>query len=174
LKLTGFTREEVIGSLATDLNVFAIPEDRLELRRRIAEEGICRDLEVTLRMKSGKLRYGLAGATVIDINGRPCILGVFFDITRRKELEKEILRLDRFNLIGQMSAGIGHEIRNPMTSVRGFLQLIEGKYECQDYKEYFKLMIDELDRANSIITEFLSLAGNKKYDANAQKHKTLI
>jgi signal transduction histidine kinase len=83
------------------------------------------------------------------------------DITQRKEFEKEMSRLSGLNLIGEMAAGIGHEIRNPMTTVRGFLQILGGKEECTNYKEYFDLMIDELDRANSIITEFLKLARNK-------------
>lgn len=83
------------------------------------------------------------------------------DITQRKEIEKEMARLDRLNLIGEMAAGIGHEIRNPMTAVRGFLQILGTKEECVKYKDYFDLMIEELDRANSIITEFLKLARNK-------------
>ncbi len=83
------------------------------------------------------------------------------DITQRKEMEKEIARLDRLNLIGEMAAGIGHEVRNPMTSVRGFLQLLENQELDPKKLEYYDIMIDELDRANSIITEFLSLAKDR-------------
>lgn len=92
-------------------------------------------------------------------------LSVYYhDISERRLFEKEMARLDRLNLVGQMAAGIGHEIRNPLTTVRGFLQLLGDKEEFQQYKDYFKLMIEELDRANSIITEFLSLAKNKTVD----------
>lgn len=83
------------------------------------------------------------------------------DVTNFKNLEKEISRLDRLNLVGQMAAGIGHEIRNPMTTVRGFLQMLMEKEDCIKYKDYYTVMIDELDRANSIITEYLSLAKSK-------------
>ena len=86
------------------------------------------------------------------------------DISERKMFEKEMARLDRLNLVGQMAAGIGHEVRNPMTTVRGFLQLLGVKGEFEQFKGYFELMIEELDRANSIITEFLSLAKNKAVD----------
>ncbi|MHB8125709.1 MAG: MEDS domain-containing protein [Desulfitobacteriaceae bacterium] len=68
-----------------------------------------------------------------------------------------ISRYDRINLVGKMAASIAHEIRNPMTSVKGFLQLLQGKNDLQPYKDYFSLMIDELDRANGIISEYLSL-----------------
>ncbi|ATW23917.1 ATP-binding protein [Candidatus Formimonas warabiya] len=89
-------------------------------------------------------------------------LTVYFkDISERKRLEWEISRLDRLNSVGEMAACIGHEIRNPMTTVRGFLQILGEKEECLKYRESFTLMIEELDRCNSIITEFLSFAGKK-------------
>ncbi len=81
------------------------------------------------------------------------------DITAKKQMEAEIARLDRLNMIGEMAASIGHEIRNPMTSVRGFLQMFTEKY--REDEEFLNLMIEELDGANAIITEFLSLAKNK-------------
>lgn len=88
----------------------------------------------------------------------------FKDITEQKKIQEEMARLDRLNLIGEMAAGIGHEVRNPMTTVKGFLQLLQEKEECSNYREYFDLMASELDRANSIITEFLSLAKNKSVE----------
>ncbi|MFZ5645673.1 MAG: PAS domain S-box protein [Bacillota bacterium] len=86
------------------------------------------------------------------------------DITAKIRVEQEMARLERLSLIGEMAAGIGHEVRNPMTTVRGFLQLLGSKKECALYREFYELMIEELDRANSIITEFLSLAKNKPVD----------
>lgn len=69
--------------------------------------------------------------------------------------------LERMNVIGEMAASIGHEVRNPMTTVRGFLQHLGQKKDLSKYASYFELMIEELDRANSIISEFLSLAKDK-------------
>ena len=83
------------------------------------------------------------------------------DITAKKQMDKELTRMDQLGLVGRMAASIGHEIRNPMTSVRGFLQLLSEKPDCRAYLDYFELMISELDRANEIITHFLSLASNK-------------
>jgi len=85
------------------------------------------------------------------------------NITERKRLEMEITRLDRLNSVGEMAASIGHEIRNPMTTVRGFLQLLGDKEECQKFKETFVLMMEELDRCNSMITEFLTFAGKREH-----------
>lgn len=76
-------------------------------------------------------------------------------------MEVEIARLDRLDLVGEMAASIGHEIRNPMTTVRGYLQIMRENKDYIQAKEHFDLMIEELDSANAIITDFLSLAQNK-------------
>lgn len=92
------------------------------------------------------------------------ILSIALDITKQEELEAELFRLECLNAVGEMAASIGHEVRNPMTTVRGYLQYYSSKDHFADYHEAFRIMIDELDRANSIITEFLMLAKNKKVD----------
>ena len=82
------------------------------------------------------------------------------EISDRQRAEIEMARLDRLNLIGEMAASISHEVRNPMTTVKGFLQLLMHKQEPRE-KELFDLMIEELDRANSILSEFLSISRTK-------------
>ncbi|MGE7941183.1 GAF domain-containing sensor histidine kinase [Lysinibacillus xylanilyticus] len=94
-------------------------------------------------------------------NGICCI---FKNITEKKQYAKELKRLSNIDLIGQMAAGISHEIRNPMTTVRGLLQLLKEENTYEKHNMYFNLMIEELDRANSIITEFLSTGNTRKSD----------
>ncbi|MBZ5201951.1 GAF domain-containing protein [Planomicrobium chinense] len=89
---------------------------------------------------------------------------LFKDVAEKKKYEKELRRLSKLDLIGQMAAGISHEIRNPMTTVRGFLQLLKQENELNQHFGYFDLMIEELDRANSIITEFLSMGNTRTSD----------
>lgn len=102
------------------------------------------------------------------------ILVMLNDITERKQMEKEMARLERLNIVGEMAAGISHEIRNPMTTVRGFLQVLGGKEQFNEYEQYFNLMVDELDKANSIITEYLSLARDKPINLITQNLNTII
>ena len=68
------------------------------------------------------------------------------DVTVQKAIEAEMARLDRLNIIGEMAASIGHEVRNPMTTVRGYLQRFAMKASFAEYHEVFNLMIEELDR----------------------------
>ncbi|MDR3589975.1 MAG: ATP-binding protein [Negativicutes bacterium] len=92
----------------------------------------------------------------------------------QKRVTAEMTRLDRLNLVGEIAASIGHEIRNPLTTVRGYLQLYGRKNEYSHHTKQFTLMIEELDRANSIITEFLSLAKNKTAKLTLTNLNTVI
>ncbi|CDX04672.1 nitrogen specific signal transduction histidine kinase NtrB [Desulfitobacterium sp. LBE] len=100
---------------------------------------------------------------------------VFFrDITEQRQQQHEMARLERLNLVGQMAAGISHEIRNPLTTVKGFLQLRGIKVTDPDEKEYNDLMISEIDRANTIISEFLSLAKDNMGSTQEQDINQII
>ncbi|MTI79693.1 MAG: response regulator [Firmicutes bacterium] len=96
------------------------------------------------------------------------------DISDKKQFENQMARLDRLNIVGEMAAGISHEVRNPITTVRGFLQMMGGKKEYQKDKNYFNLMIEELDRANSIITEFLSIGKNNPTEMKVQNLNEIV
>jgi len=162
LKATGYTREEAIGMKATELNCFWVSEeDRRKKLAPLFRGKSIHNLEIQYVTKSGQERTGLYSAELIEYDGESCILSSINDITELKKMESSLSRLERLNLVGEMAAAIGHEIRNPMTSVRGFLQILSVKPELIRYKDFFNVMLDELDRANSIITEFLSLAKNK-------------
>jgi two-component system sensor histidine kinase AtoS len=103
--------------------------------------------------------YSVNTAPLYGENGRISgAVSVFQDITEKKKMEDELLQMEKFSLVAELAAGTAHEIRNPMTTMRGFLQLLtkEFKSDSKGY-EYCTLMIEEIDRANSIIKEFLLL-----------------
>ncbi|GLY10193.1 PAS domain S-box protein [Bacillus badius] len=158
LNHTGYTYEEVVNQTAPVLKLAG--SDHLE-------EECVRNAEIQYETKSGVIRHGLLSTEILDIQGEKCILSAITDITERVRLESEVARLDRLYLVGEMAAGIAHEIRNPMTTVRGFLELSKSDPEHLMIK-YVDLMLGELDRANSIITEFLNLAKNKVSDKKRQ------
>lgn len=96
------------------------------------------------------------------------------EVERRERIELEVAKLERLNVIGQLAAGLAHEVRNPMSTIRGFLQLLQNNTELLSYKSYFDLMIEELDRTSSIITDFLSLAKNKPLKLKRLSLNTLL
>jgi two-component sensor histidine kinase len=82
-------------------------------------------------------------------------------------INDNIIKFERFNLIDKMASAVVHEIRNPMTSIKGFLQLLQEKKTYEKDRAYFNLMIEEIERVNSIISEFLSL--DKKANSKFKK-----
>jgi PAS domain S-box-containing protein len=122
-------------------------------------------VEVQYTQLDGKQLTLLVNASRFDDedNLTGCVV-MLTDITHKRLLADELARLDRLNIVGEMAAGIGHEVRNPLTTVRGYLQMFQLRSKYRDDHEQLKIMIEELDRANSIITEFLSLAKNKSVD----------
>jgi two-component system, sporulation sensor kinase B len=80
------------------------------------------------------------------------------DIFERTKLQQELQRAEKMNAIGQLAASVAHEIRNPMTVVKGFLQIFLAKDMSEEEHMFLKLMIEELNRAETIINDYLSLA----------------
>ncbi|MHC0038654.1 ATP-binding protein [Pseudoneobacillus sp. C159] len=79
------------------------------------------------------------------------------DITEKIEMENRLKKSDTLNVVGELAAGIAHEIRNPMTALKGFIQLLQGEFN-EDRSLYFQVILSELNRIDSIINEFLILA----------------
>lgn len=152
------TRQDMIGKdladlmKASDIQLKDSPVYRvLHGEERVAE---------IMRMR-GRTFYVVA-CNVLEIPSRQ-VEGILFvgqDITELQRLKDEVDRMDRLSLVGQMAASITHEIRNPMAVIRGFMQLLNERSE-PGQQSYFRIVIEELDRANAIINDFLSLAQNR-------------
>jgi PAS domain S-box-containing protein len=155
VNIIGYSYDELVNK-SIDLQHFIDESDGsyIDLNQTI------RNRKISYKTKNGDIRAGLLSTEMLDIHPEPCTLIVLNDITERVHLEREMYRLDRLNLIGEMAAGIAHEIRNPMTTVHGFLQVTRNDRDNLPV-EIVDLMLEELNRANSIITEFLNLAKNK-------------
>lgn len=104
-------------------------------------------------------QFGHKPETGKDLYGFEDAIDDMESIIRRNKLQGELQRAEKMNAIGQLAASVAHEIRNPMTVVKGFLQLFQTKEKMTDEeKEYIMLMIGEMNRAETIINDYLSLA----------------
>ncbi|WP_226567074.1 CheR family methyltransferase [Bacillus stratosphericus] len=81
------------------------------------------------------------------------------DITNQKQSEKMHIKSEMLLAVGQLAAGIAHEIRNPLTSLKGFLQLMIQSKKYQ--KDYAGVMMSEFNRLEAIINEFIMLTRSK-------------
>lgn len=84
-------------------------------------------------------------------------LSIFRDISKNLEMQEQIRKSDTLHVVGELAAGIAHEIRNPMTALKGFIQLLEDLVK-EDFSTYFHIITSEIQRIETIITEFLVLA----------------
>ncbi len=161
----GLEREAIIGTSIEEINLWVDLGQRDRIRKQLARKGKLLNEEIQYMFKpTQEVRQALLSVESINLGEKNCYLIVISDITDKKRLEEEIARFERLNIVGEMAAGIGHEVRNPMTTVRGYLQMFQRKNNFAQYHDQLYTMIEELDRANSIITEFLSLAKNKKFE----------
>ena len=104
-KLTGYTKEEVLGSGSLHIGIWAIPEDREKLITGLKEHGSVRNLESVFRAKDGSLITGLMSASKVTINNEPCILSITRDISLRKKNEDNIRESEnRFRQIAENAA----------------------------------------------------------------------
>lgn len=85
------------------------------------------------------------------------LIGYAIDITREKETEEMLRKTEKLSVVGELAASVAHEIRNPLTSLIGFVQILQPAAKEED-QFYYKIMLDELDRINGIASELLALA----------------
>jgi PAS domain S-box-containing protein len=96
LQVFGYRREEVIGFTRSDLNTWVVPEESARAIQILYEKKSFRNMESSLRTKSGEVRVGLISADIIEISGSDYTLAVFEDITDRKRADEKIREQLRF------------------------------------------------------------------------------
>ncbi len=90
LRLTGYTREEVIDKKSSELGTWAVPEERAGMVKTLREKGMVSNEEFHFRMKSGQIRTWLFSAETTNISNKTRMLSVTTDITERKKVEEEL------------------------------------------------------------------------------------
>lgn len=94
------------------------------------------------------------------------------DISKRKHAEELLRKTEMLSAVGQLAAGIAHEIRNPLTSLKGFTKLISAGAGSKD--SYIEIMLDELNRIEEIVSELLVLAKPQAIDLVAKSIEPIL
>uniref|UniRef100_UPI00389B1E85 PAS domain-containing sensor histidine kinase n=1 Tax=Perspicuibacillus lycopersici TaxID=1325689 RepID=UPI00389B1E85 len=157
-KITGYSTEEFF-----QLNIMKLFNPKNEqnftasIQQVLSGHGAVDSFEGTLITKGGKKIH--TSMTIIPIFIDEKIDGFYIivkDITKNKHTEELLIRSEKLSAVGQLAASIVHEIRNPLTSLMGFLQLMKSNTGMND--QYYQIMLDELTRINSITNELLVLS----------------
>ncbi len=166
--------EEITGYRATDVrgnNVFAIFGD-IERQIEAGLESIrtrtrLPRFDIGCRTADGReIHLGFSVAPLVDEaeNSRGYVL-TFQDLTEVMELEREVRRQERLAALGKMAAGLAHEIRNPLASMRGSVQVLASELSfSQDQSQLMQIVLRESDRLNRIVSDFLTYARPPKIE----------
>lgn len=113
--------------------------------------------EICNRNRSGK--YYWVDTTIVPFlnkEGKPYqFLAIRYDITQRKIQEEMLHRQEKLAAVGELAAGAAHEIRNPLTSIKGYTEFLATEEVAADKKEIFAIILDEIDRLNEIVEDFM-------------------
>jgi len=171
--LLGFEGYEMIGR---DVREFVHPEDLPGLKsvfREVVDARKAFDLQFRHRKRDGDdLEVEGNFKPLIDERGQvEYIVCVLRDLGERKRTEEMYRQTERLSLAGQLAAGMAHEIRNPLTAIKGFVKLLQQKDPEPGNKRYYRIITSELNRIELILTELLVMA--KPQTVSSYDHHSL-
>jgi two-component system sensor histidine kinase PilS (NtrC family) len=157
-QITGWRRDEARGRLAAD--VLQLPPGLVDDLPALGTSGRGRRLELGYRTAAGReVDLGLTAAPLRVGEGRAGLLFTFQDITERKRHEREAQTEKRLAAIGEMAAGIAHEIRNPLASIAGSVQVLRADLALTpEQARLLDIVVRESQRLDETIRSFLSYA----------------
>jgi two-component system, sporulation sensor kinase B len=118
---------------------------------------VTRSLYLLQNNEVGQLPLVASSTLIIWIT---LILTIYLIENRLEQIriKTELMKAEKFNVVSQLAASVAHEIRNPMTTVRGFMQLLQRETLTKEQKSFISISIQELDHAQDVINQYLSLA----------------
>lgn len=177
LQLLGYEREEVIGQLATDLNIFGYPGERNELIQRLLQQGTLTDIEMSAQTKAGEPLHVLFSTEIIELDGEPHALATILDITERKRAENEIRRLNAeleqrvkertteleraLRAKDEFLANMSHELRTPLNAILGLSESLAEQTAGplnEKQQKYVSTISESGQHLLSLINDILDLA----------------
>lgn len=157
-RLTGYAAQEVVGVAYETVFCHGKRFNSLLLDTlRTGESHLGQETDYPVR--TGTIHISTSTTRLRNSNEE--IIGavvVFRDLTANHRLEQQVKRADRLAALGELMAGVAHEVRNPLTSIKGFVQYLADSDSEEERREYTPIIIREVDRVNRIIEELLYFA----------------
>jgi two-component system, sporulation sensor kinase A len=156
----GISAEQLVGKSVYDI---ILPEEKERLDYILEKINETREpqlLQIKLKTAEEEVFFSETNISPItnEENEVDSYVTVGRNISDREKNDAALRNLDRLSIIGQLAAGVAHEIRNPLTSLKGFSKLLKGTKVQENQEEYISIIMTELDRIDMIVNEFMSLA----------------
>jgi two-component system NtrC family sensor kinase len=147
------------GFLLSD--VFSSPSEYAGIQQELIRQGFVKDREITLKTLDGNERQALLSSSCqLDPGGQVLgCEGIIKDITQRRNMEQQLLQADKLASLGQLSAGVAHEINNPLGLILGYTQLMlrEEPAASQKYED-LKIIEKHTRNCKTIVEALLNFA----------------
>lgn len=162
-QICGITVDRALGRPVEEVLQFPA-ELTSTLQRGLGRDG-ARRLELKFKRKDGReLDLGLSATHVETPGGLAGFLITFQDLTDIKKLERDVRLQQRLAAVGEMAAGIAHEIRNPLASMSGSIQILRDELALSsEQAQLMDIVLRESDRLNSTISSFLDYARPRRF-----------
>jgi two-component system sensor histidine kinase PilS (NtrC family) len=170
-EITGYRIQEIRGKRI--FTIFGDIEKQIEVGlESIRARSRLPRFDIACRTADGReLHLGFSVAPLVEeakTQGAPTTRGyvlTFQDLTEVMELEREVRRQERLAALGKMAAGLAHEIRNPLASMRGSIQVLAAELDLlPDQAQLMEIVLRESDRLNRIVSDFLVYARPPRTD----------
>ncbi|WP_308562287.1 two-component system sensor histidine kinase AtoS [uncultured Klebsiella sp.] len=155
--ITGYTLHELAGhpyaTLFADPHFSSPVLDTLENgTEHLAQEVSFPARERTIELSVTTSRIHNADGELIGA------LVIFSDLTARKEAQRRLAQTERLATLGELMAGVAHEVRNPLTAIRGYVQIIRQQINLPVHQEYLSVVLKEIDSINKVIQQLLDFS----------------
>jgi len=144
------------------------PDDPCLIKQTMEKKRASQDVETVFKTLSGSSRNLLIGSSCLfdEQNQFRGAVAVIHDVTELKKYEEEAKRAERLSALGNLAAGVAHEIRNPLNAISITVQRLRSEFEPrkdqEEYLSFIQTVLDEIKRLDNIINQFLSLAKAQK------------
>lgn len=143
-------------------------------------QSLVRDMEMEIHKdgdgKEGMIPLSLSVAPLRDEKGEEMgSVLLIKDLREIRDLQEKVHRSERLASLGRLAAGVAHEIRNPLSSIKGFAQYFVKRFSGHDEEQgYASVMVKEVDRLNRVITDLLEFSGSKEPRRERQSLVTIV
>ena len=152
----GYSREELLSLSFSNI----VPQDSqmiVKLLEKIKKGQTSFTLQDEYVFPTGKVITTEFSVRVFNLNGKKVFLSISRDITERLKTEELLRKSEKLAVVGQLATVMAHEINNPLTAMKGFMQLLKST-ENENNQGYINIVSSEIERIESITTEFMAVA----------------
>lgn len=155
--ITGYTLNELVGRPYATL--FSDPHFASPVLDTLAHGTEHLAQEVSFPARDRTIELSVTTSRIHNPDGELIgALVIFSDLTARKETQRRLAQTERLATLGELMAGVAHEVRNPLTAIRGYVQIIRQQTSLSVHQEYLSVVLKEIDSINRVIQQLLDFS----------------